>query len=304
MSTRTSAAAVLALAAVLAACGASATPSPAPTTPAPPLPTPTATPLPTPSPTPAQTAGPTLVASDIRAIIEGTAAIGSARIEFGVGLYGSSSVADGDILTGAGQFGATEPLKARFQMDMSAAGLGLLEMIQDGETILMRGGAFEVWAPDGKWLLVDTSSDHPNVEALGGSVSQDPWSALFVLLGATGATELVETSTIDGDAVDHLRFEVDLDLAVDRAPASQRDALLVQVANMRQQAAVGSKVLADLWVDAQDRIRRAEYTLTRAPIVGGGTMQAWYEFSDFGITVELPEIPDDEIVNIEDIDLG
>lgn len=284
---------------LLAACGGpSPTSSPVPT----PAPTPTPTPLVTPSPTPIASAG---VSDEIRRLVEATAQLGSARIEFGVGFEGSSQAPDGDAITGSGEFASATPFRAHLTMEGETAGVERMEIIVDDVLFYLRGAAFDSWAPNGEWILIDSTSDHPNAVALSGAIADqsDPWSALYILYGTVGPTVTLERSIIGGVPVRHLKLTIDLDLVADRAPASARDYLLVQIAELKAQA-VSPEFQAELWVDSDEHIRRAQYDLPLAPLRGGGEMALWYQFGDFGVEIELPELDPDDIVNIEDVDLG
>jgi hypothetical protein len=136
------------------------------------------------------------------------------------------------------------------------------------------------------------------------SVAQqsDPWASLSLLLGTTGPAETLEPSTMQGVAVRHLRYDVDLDLSVERAPTDQQEALLSQVSDLKRQG-IAPGFVAEVWLDADDLIRRAEYRLVLPGSAGGGFMVLWYEFSDFGLEVDLPNIRDRDVVDIEDVEL-
>lgn len=292
------AALTLAVAALVAACGG-------PTNSATTIPTLAATPAPTVAPTP--TAAPSAnpgIDLDVQAIIDATSGLGSARIDFAVGVEGSSTTPDGDILVGSGEFSAEEPLRGFMEMEGEAAGVERMEAVFDGDLYFLRGAAFEAFTPNGEWLRIDTTSDHPNVAIFAAAVAgqSDPWSSLSILLGTTGPAEELPATTLQGVAVRHLRLDLDLDLALERAPAEHRDQLLVQIADFQEQG-IGSELTAEIFVDEDDRIRRAEYDFPLPPLRGGGVLALWYEFSDFGIEVELPEIADDEVVDIEDVEL-
>ena len=287
------------LTAVLVACGQSTPTQVATASPS------TSTIAPTVAPTVAITPAPTEagVPTELQAIIGATSRLGSASIDFGVGFRGSSLAGDGDLASGGGNFIAMTPLVGTMEMDMRAAGLGRMELVIDGPVIYMRGGSFKSWAPNGEWIRIDTTSDHPNAQLFTDALAQssDPWASLSLLLGATGPAETLPATTLDGIEVRHLRFTVDLDLSVERAPASQRDALLIQVADLRSQG-IPSEFQADVWVDADDQIRRAQYEFAMPPLAGGGFMVLWYEFSDFGLEFELPNIRKRDIVDIEDVE--
>ena len=297
---------------LVAACGSAAQPStlvstatPQPS--APPTAPPTPSPVPPPIATPAPTPIPTLPAylDDLAGILAATVGVGNARIAYEIGFEGSSAAPDGTLVSGSGEFAVGETQRARLDMDMSAAGLGKLEVIQDDVIIYMRGDAFKTLVPDGRWIRVDTTSDHPNAVAFSGSLSQqtDPWAALYYLLGATAPPEVLEPGTIDGEAVRHLQLQLDLDTAVERAPAGARDYLVSTGDNLRQQG-VAPVFAGDVWVDDADRLRRVAYRFDISPSKGGGQMAMSYDLSDFGAPVRITVPDPKDVVDVETLDLG
>jgi hypothetical protein len=152
---------------------------------------------------------------------------------------------------------------------------------------------------------VDTTSDHPNAVAVAGSLAgqTDPWAGLYLLLGAIAPPEELGRTANDGVAVRHLRMQVDVDLAVLRAPDSARDYLLAASAGFRDQG-LGSEWTTDVWVDDANRIRRAEYRIDFPEIKGGGTMTLVYRAFDFNEVTGLA-IPDPkDVVDVEDLVLS
>ena len=239
------------------------------------------------------------------AILAATSGVGGARIAYEIGFEGSSAAPDGTLMSGSGGFTTGETPRARLDMDMSAAGMGMVEVIQDGVIVYVRGDAFKVWDPKGRWIRVDTTSKHPNAVAVSGSLSQqtDPWASLSYLLGATAPPEVLEPETIVGEAVRHLRLQLDFDTAIARAPAgATRDFLLVQADNMREKG-IATEFQGDVWADGADRIRRVLYRFDLGTTLGGGQMLTSYDLSDFGrdVKVVIPDAKD--VVDIEDLDL-
>jgi hypothetical protein len=242
---------------------------------------------------------------DLQAILAATSGVGSARIAYEIGFDGSSAAPDGALMSGTGEFATGVDPRARIDMDMSAAGLGKLDVIQDGDILYMKGDAFKALDPAGRWIRIDITSDHPNAVAFSDSLSQstDPWASLGLLLGVSEAPTVLASDTIDGDPVRHLRFRTDLDQAVARAPAESRDYLLVQAGDLRQQG-IAPAFQTDVWVDDTDRIRRAVYAFDMGALKGGGTMYTSYDLSDFGkdVAVSIPKAED--VIDIEDLELN
>lgn len=302
-------AATCAVSFALAACGSAPPSATVPSATAPSSPSATAAPSPTVAPPaePTPAASPSLPAylDDLQAVLAATAGVGSARIAYEIGFDGSTAAPDGALMSGSGEFVTGDEPRARIDMDMSAAGLGRLDVIQNGDIMYMKGDAFKALDPAGRWIRIDTTSDHPNAVAFSTSLSQstDPWASLGFLLGANDAPTVLASDTIGGDPVRHLRFRADLDQAVERAPAASRDYLLLQAANFRAQG-IAPDFQTDVWVDDSGRIHRAVYAFDMSALKGGGTMYVRYDLSDFGKEVAVP-IPDAaDVVSIEELELN
>jgi hypothetical protein len=299
-------AAACAVAWLVATCGSAAPASVEPTsTPSPPPPT--ATPVPTSSPAPTPTPAPTIPAylDDLGRILAATTGVGSARIDYEIGFEGSSAAPDGPLMSGGGEFVVGDQTLARIDMDMTAAGLGRMEVIQDGDIFWMRSDAFKTLDPEGRWIRVDSTSDHPNAAAFSSSLTQqaDPWAAMYYLMGATAPPETLEPDTIDGEPVRHLGLRLHMDAAVERAPADARDYLLVQAENVRQQG-IAPVFDAEVWVDNADRIRRVAYRFDMSSLSGGGQMVTSYDLSDLGLEVSIEPPDPADAVDIEDLEFN
>jgi hypothetical protein len=290
---------------VLAACGSAAPSLNGPSPTAPPSPAATAAPSPTLVPSPAAVPSLPAYLEDLQALLVATTGVGSARIAYEIGLDGSSAAPDGALMSGTGDFATGDQPLARIDMDMSAAGLGKLNVIQDGDMLYMKGDAFKALDPAGRWIRVDSTSDHPNAVAFSGTLAQqsDPWAAMYYLLGATAAPETLAPDTIDGTSVRHLGFRVDMDAAIERAPADARDYLLVQAENARRQG-IAPVFDAEVWADDANRIRRVAYRMDLGAVSGGGQMVMGYEMSDFGVGVDVKPPDPADTVDIEDLQLS
>jgi hypothetical protein len=295
---------VLLLAVLVAACGGPSTPSPAPSSAAPtarPTPTPTATP----SPSPTASAAPAADISLVTDAVDKTLGTETARLAMTITFDGGTAIPPGTTFGGNGQVGFGEPRQATLAMDFSALGLGELEMIIDDTIVYLRGAAFASLAPENGWVRIDLESDHPNAAAFQGiaSGSNDASLSLYYLYGGTAEPEQVGTATIDKKKTRQFHMPVDLDIALERVPAAIRDALLLNVGEMRD-TGVTPQLGSDVWIDDDGLIRRVDYTYNLSSLSGGGTMTAGFHLSKFGEPLELgvPAVAD--TIDIEDVQLG
>jgi hypothetical protein len=246
-----------------------------------------------------------VVDDTIVAILEATSTISSARMTFGVALEGSSGIPARMAMSGIGEFDLGSPRRAHVTLDMSDFNSGTIEVIQAGEILYLRGPTFELPDVDGRWIRVDMASDHFLAAQITRLMSSqaDPWSGLYLLRGVTAPAREVEPAMIDGTRLRHLLLRLDLDRAVERATGATRDYLVARVHELIT-AGVAAAFDAEVWIDEEDRIRRAVYRMAVSPLKGGGEMILDYDITDIGAVVEI-DIPagTDDVVDIEDLKL-
>lgn len=284
----------LLLAVVVAACS-SAAPSSSPT--ATPIPTPTPTPTPLPSPT----IEPGLAL--IRDAALATLAEAFVRMDFEMTFEGNASVPEGTTLSGFGRLAFEEPKRLAMEMDFGGMGLGVIEMVINDNLIYMSGGFLEgALVGPGQWLVVDLNSTDPRATSfLSLTEGQNDFTlVMYMLFGAQGPVRQLQPSTIDGVASTHYGFTVDMDLAPDEAPDEVREHLLDMAANLRA-SSVSRTLDAEVWIGEDGLIHRQDLVYEVGRSGGGGTMHVVYDYSEFGLALNLP-IPDEtDVVRLEDL---
>ena len=284
------------LAIALAACGsgvASVPPSPT----AAPTGTPTAAPTPTPTPEPT----PDPVAALLDAATR-TVDSGSVRFEFEAEFAGSRIIPKGTSIGAVGRTSFGSERQITMRADFTDLGMGDMDMLVDGNRLYMRGPAFAPLATGEQWLFIDTDSDHPSVVPFKGAATgqNDAGLALFYLFGAGDGVEVAAGLRIRGEKTQLYEAELDLEEARDLVPASSREALEDNIAELRVNG-VERTLQAQAWVGGDGFVHRVRYVYTLGAQLGGGELIALYDFEDFGEPVDLA-IPDDEdVVIFEDV---
>lgn len=187
----------------------------------------------------------------------------------------------------------------------NASTLSLLT-ITDGPTTYLRSPAW----PDGQpWARVvdpeqaaPTAVEEDGVDAGAAATSFDLGGQLALLTAGSADPELLGEETVRNVATTHYRVEVDLAAAIERAEPEDVPPL-EQIA-----AATGSyRFPLELWIDAEDRVRRLRYNLA-IPTPGeedpsdetaAATRYATQvEYFDFGVEVDVtpPELTVDYAV--------
>ncbi|MGH8902655.1 MAG: hypothetical protein ACRDYA_13510 [Egibacteraceae bacterium] len=161
--------------------------------------------------------------------------------------------------------------------------------------------------PQKPWIRIDRQ----DVEQFSGleNVSSDPSRNLDLLDGIVGEVEQVGEEDVRGVRTTHYRFTIDLQQAVEKAPAERREAV-------QQQAAIlgGGRLPMELWLDAKGRIARQTFAIdleniqlpTGSPPSGelSGTARTLIEYSNFGIKVDAPPPPDDQVTDFGSLQGG
>jgi hypothetical protein len=191
-------------------------------------------------------------------------------------------------------------------MDMTSMGIpgirGAIELrIVDG-VIYMNLGSMLGSTPEARqlfgdkpWIKLDLTkagaAGAGGAGGFGGLGTSDPTSTLDALRGAGSDVRVVGHDEVRGVDTTHYHATIDLARALDKLPAAQRDA----AARAMRTLGTGS-VPADIWIDAQGRLRKLTMTLdatTEGTHVGAVTM----ELFDFGTPVDVEAPPADQVTD-------
>jgi hypothetical protein len=148
---------------------------------------------------------------------------------------------------------------------------------------------------DKPWIKLDvTKAGGVGAAAggFGGLGTSDPTSTLDALRGAGSDVRVVGHDEVRGVETTHYHATIDLERALDKLPAAQRD----RAARAMQELGTGS-VPADVWIDAQGRLRKLTMTLdatTEGTHVGAVTMELY----DFGTPVDVQAPPADQVTDL------
>jgi hypothetical protein len=112
------------------------------------------------------------------------------------------------------------------------------------------------------------------------------------LRGVSDEVQTVGTETVRGVSTTHYHADVDLARAVHRAPTAQR-------AKVRKEtAALGKHGTVEVWLDAQNLLRRVAMTVD-FPVAPGhpeGSATMRFDVFDYGVGVHVIVPPRNEVV--------
>jgi hypothetical protein len=248
----------------------------------------------------ALTSVPPVIADAVARTVES----GTVDLDYGIVFAGNSQIPDGASITGDGQTNFATPREMRIRMDLSDLGSGTFEVIIDAEALYITGDVVASIVPEGTWLVVPHDSAHPLAAVLEGiaSGSNDASLLLYFLLGATEEPTEVGTEELGGTTTTRLTVPVDLALAQELAPDEVRDTIAANIAELEGQG-VEPVLAADAWITEDGHVKQVQYVYTLSEAMGGGTMTASVEFSDYGAPLEL-DIPDPaDTVTLEELEL-
>lgn len=184
-----------------------------------------------------------------------------------------------------------------------------VDVVSTGDALFVQLPASYRMVTNGKpWVKLDRAAltslvgDQLGVMGSGGAIA--PTDVLNYVKGVSGDVQPVGTEPVRGTQTTHYKANIDLDKVAAQLPAASRR-------GGRQAATVvGQPVPADLWVDAQGRLRKLTLTIdasrirttptgggaTRTPPTGTGT--ATFELYDFGTKVMAHAPAADQVSDI------
>jgi hypothetical protein len=118
-------------------------------------------------------------------------------------------------------------------------------------------------------------------------------------LRGSGEVEEVGVEALDGVETTHYRATVDLDRAVQQAPAEARDQVQAQIDQIK--AAGISELPIDVWIDGDGLPRKLGYDITVE--AEGQEVHTVLEmlFTDYGIEVDVTPPPADQVTDFSEL---
>ena len=209
--------------------------------------------------------------------------------------------------------GAIDFAAQRAAMKMSlggeAAQLGDIEVRTDGSILYLKIPNAEQIGVDTPWLKMDLEQIEGTPAAQQFSqFNNDPSDSMQVLRGVSDDVTEVGAEEVRGAPKTHYRATLNLNKALETAPAEAQDAIRQQVETL------GVDTLpVDVWIDEEGRMRRqvVEVDLSKieqpgpAPAPGAPTsLTTTYEMFDFGAQVDVAPPPADEVTDFAETDLA
>jgi hypothetical protein len=234
-------------------------------------------------------------AKAVAASYQATRAAGTARGEFTLSFGGRtvSGQGVGDFGTGVAAGTITLPNDVD-PVDVVSTGDALYVKLPASYRMITSG---KPWVKLDRAALTNLVGDQLGVMGSGGAIA--PTDVLNYVKGVSGDVQAVGTEQVRGTGTTHYKANIDLNKVAAQLPAAS------QAGGRQAATVVGQPVPADLWVDAQGRLRKLTLTIdasrikanpgsagpTGTPPTGTGT--ATFELYDFGAKVTAkPPAPD------------
>ena len=181
----------------------------------------------------------------------------------------------------------------RGHFNLTAPGFGELEMVADGFTLYVRMD--ELRAAVGKeWIKMDLTriGDELGIDMESvGQIGQGAAEQLGWLKAASDGVSEHGTDTVVGVEATHYSATVDLRRYPDLAPEGQREVVRKSVERLIELTGQ-SEVPMDVWIDADQRVRRIEWEQTEHAAGTDVRTEMVIEYIRFGVPFDI-DIPDD-----------
>jgi len=223
----------------------------------------------------------------------------------------SGELANGITVDGAFDFEHRRGLMMMDPSQFGAPGVGKIEIIFDyssGLVMYMKfPPAMASQLGNKPWLKMDVASlmrqsgSNVDIDSLLQGQSNNPTSGLAVLQSAD-RVDRIGPEQVRGVDTTHYRVEVNIQKAVDDAPADLREEL-----TQLQKMVGGGPMGADVWIDGDNHVRRFSMVLNSSALGGAnpaavlGQLTISYDLYDFGAPVATAVPPADQVTNFQDV---
>ncbi len=187
---------------------------------------------------------------------------------------------------------------------LSAAGAGnaTATIQMQYPTLYMRFPALTNELPAGKtWIKLDldaaAKSAGINLSQLSSGGGIDPTQYLNYLRASGAQLTTVGPETINGVATTHYRTTIDLSRVVNALPAADRAAAEAGIAQLEKTSGIQT-IPIDVWVDAQHRVRREQFTLTVNSPTRPLQISARVDYLSFGPTPPIVPPPASSVLDL------
>jgi hypothetical protein len=170
-------------------------------------------------------------------------------------------------------------------------------------TLYMRFPALTGELPAGKtWIKLDlgavAKSAGINLSQLSSSGGIDPTQYLSYLRASGTQLTTVGPETINGVATTHYRTTIELSRVVDALPAADRASAEAGIAQLEKTSGIHA-IPIDVWVDAQHRVRREQFTLSvNSPTAQGVQISVRVDYLSFGPTPPIVPPPASSVFDL------
>lgn len=187
-------------------------------------------------------------------------------------------------------------------VNLTAPGIGEMEMIADGFTLYMRMDQLQA-AVGKEWIKMDLTriGDELGIDMESiGQIGQGASEQLGWLRAASDGVSEHGTDTVVGVEATHYSATVDLRRYPDLAPEGQREVVRKSVERLIELTGQ-SEIPMDVWIDGDQRVRRIEWEETIREAGGTARIETVVEYVRFGVPLDI-DVPDD-YVDVTELEL-
>lgn len=203
------------------------------------------------------------------------------------------------VMTGTG----VEDARGRSgHFNLTAPGVGEMEMIADGFTLYMRMDQLQA-AVGKEWIKMDLTriGDELGIDMDSvGQIGQGASEQLGWLRAASDGVSEHGTDTVVGVEATHYSATVDLRRYPDLAPEGRREVVRESVERLIELTGE-SEIPMDVWIDGDQRVRRIEWEQTIREAGGAVHTETVVEYVRFGVPLDI-DVPDD-YVDVTELEL-
>jgi hypothetical protein len=188
--------------------------------------------------------------------------------------------------------------RGTFTMKIAAGGRSMtMDEVIVGKVVYIKSDVFRGKLPGGKsWLKVDLAAEAAkrgiDLDALGGTTTQDPAQALDYLKGA-GTSRKVGTETVNGTQT--TRYHVDVDLR--KVAAKSGDPAAKSSVEKLIKTTGTPTIPVDVWVDGKHLVRREQVKYDMTVQGQKAALDMTIDLTRFGVKVDAKPPSQDDVVD-------
>jgi hypothetical protein len=225
-----------------------------------------------------------------------------AHIVMTMQLSGASLPGGGYAITANGWFDNKDH-NGEMTMDMSQVpgisalpGNGQMQMVLLYPTVYMNMPFLAGKLPEGKtWMKLDITklaqAEGVNISSFSSMEQSDPTQYLSYLRASAGSVVKLGQQTVDGVSTTHYSATLQLSRILEHLSGATQAA----VKSMIEKLGSSATIPAEVWIDAQGRVRRMQLLVSDLPGAAGASMSITADFTSYGPAPAIVAPPASEV---------